>query len=357
MDNYTLAVIIPCWNCEPYIGEMLDGLLSQSFSDWKAFLIDDGCTDGTASVIEKYSARDTRIHYWLRNRDPKGAQTCRNIGFDLSVGAEYVVFFDADDLIATYCFEQRIRFMDMHQDLDFGVFMAKSFINDPWEVEHSLLFGFRYSDGVDDIQRLLRRTHPFVVWNNIYRRSALLRTGLTWDERLLSIQDSDFNLQAIVGGLTYEYCDDCQIDYYYRTWHNSECTSRKIFTDTHKQSHLFFIDKLYHSLSKEQVNKYKVEIDDYLFYFIDKSITDRYFISRLLRLNWLQQRPWFCLKVKLYCFLRRNNRSGKKWLFPTLYNYRRDYDIKYRECQKELLNRLIEPVKSLSIDTLASNDI
>lgn len=346
MDNYTLAVIIPCWNCESYIGEMLDGLLNQSFTDWKAFLVDDGCTDGSYSIINEYSSRDERIHYYLRDREPKGAQTCRNIGFDLSVGAEYVIFFDADDLIAPYCFKQRVQFMETRNNLDFGVFLGKSFVNDPKEVDRSLLFGFRFDDGVDDIQRLLRRTHPFVVWNNIYRRSALLRVRLTWDESLLSIQDSDFNLQAIVSGLTYDYCEDGQIDYYYRTWHSSECTSRKIFTDAHKKSHLYFINKLYHSLSQEQINKYRVDIDDYLFYFIEMFIDDRLFINKLLHLNWLRRRSWFCLKVRAYCFLKRHNRNGKRWLFPTLYNYRKEYDKKYREYRTELLNRLIEPVES-----------
>ena len=297
-------------------------------------------------IIKEYSLKDSRFHYYKRTRDPKGAQTCRNIGFDLSEGAEFVVFLDADDLIAPYCFEQRVRFMEMRKDLDFGVSMAKSFITSPQEGDHSVLFGFRYSDGVDDIQRLLRRTHPFVVCTNIYRRTSLLRAGLTWDERLLSIQDSDFNLQALLSGLSYDYNDNCQIDYFYRTWHSSGSTSRNIFTDAHKKSHLYFINKLYYSLSQEQVKKYGVDIDDYLFYFIERFIADRSFITNLLHLNWLRRRPSFSLKVKVYCFLKRNNRNGKKWLFPTLYDYRREYDQKYRAYQKELLKRLIGPVES-----------
>ena len=110
--DYTLAVVIPCWNCEQYIGALLDCLLSQTLLDWKAFLIDDWCEDGTAGIIKSYEAKDARIRYYKRDREPKGAQTCRNIGFGLTEGAKYVVFFDSDDLIAPYCFEQRVLAMD-----------------------------------------------------------------------------------------------------------------------------------------------------------------------------------------------------------------------------------------------------
>lgn len=62
-----LAVIIPCWNCEDYIGGMLDCLQKQTYSDWKAFIVDDGCTDGTAEIIKHYSANDVRIQKLFKN--------------------------------------------------------------------------------------------------------------------------------------------------------------------------------------------------------------------------------------------------------------------------------------------------
>ena len=341
MKEYTLAVIIPCWNCEFFIGKMLDGLLNQTLYDWKAFLVDDGSTDGTAAVVKEYSKKDARINYALRNRGPKGAQVCRNIGFELSEGAKYVVFFDADDLVAPYCFEQRTKFMDIHQDLDFGVFMAKSFMENPEEIDGSLLFGFRYNDGVDDMQRLLRRTHPFVVWDNIYRRESLIRSGLVWDEKILSLQDSDFNSQALIKGMKYDYDDNCRIDYFYRTWHSSDCTSRRIYTDAHKKSHVYLFDKIYNSLSKCQAEKYLNEIDDYLLFFINKYRDDRSFLSGFLQLNWVRCRPWFCLRIRIYSVLLRHNRNGKKWLFPTLSSFRKEYDLQYRAFQRDLLNKAI----------------
>ena len=173
----------------------------------------------------------------------------------------------------------------------------------------------------------------------------MIQANLKWDERLLSLQDSDFNIQAIQRGLRYDFDDNSRIDYFYRTWHNTGSTSRHIFSDAHKKSHLLFIEKLYHSLSKEQVKKYKIEIDDYLFYFIERFLNDQHFLSALLQLDGIRQRFLFCLKVRAYCMLKRNKRNGKKWLFPALYSYRREYDLQYREYQQVLLGKWINLIE------------
>lgn len=336
MSQYKVAIVIPCWNCEQYIGELLTSLQNQTFHQWEAFFVDDCSTDNTAFFIKQFSAHDTRFHYVLRPRLPKGAQTCRNVGFELSSNAEYVIFLDADDLIAPYCLEQRVSYMDSRPDLDFGVFMAKSFIERPLEINDSLLFGFKYP-AIDDLRRLLRRSHPFVVCTNIYRKASIDKSGIRWDEELLSLQDSDFNLQSFQKNLKYDYAENNRIDYFYRTWHSSESTSRKIASGAHKKSHLYFLNKLYYTLSPEKKTRYKLEIEDYILYFVEKFVCDRDFISRLLHSKWTRNRLWFRVKVRLYCVLKRNGRSGKRWLFPSLYSFRTKDDLEYRKYQDTLL--------------------
>lgn len=315
---------------------MIECLQRQTYQGWKAFLVDDHSTDNTVPIIQSFSVQDSRINLVIRDRPPKGAQTCRNIGFELSQGAEYVVFFDADDLVAPYCLEQRIRFMEMRPDLDFGVFLSKKFINNPDELRDVTLFGFRYA-GLSDLQRLLRRTHPFVIWSNIYRRSALIRAGIVWDERILSLQDSDFNMQSFKKQLNYDYDDDCRIDYYYRASGLVSHTYRKIGTSDHKESHLILLDKFYHSLSEKQKKECRFELDDYVLYFIEMFYKDSVFVSRILRLLWTKNRLWFRFRVRIYCLLKRMNRCGKKVLFPKLNSYRKIYDVEYRQYQKQLL--------------------
>ena len=336
MQKYKLAVIIPCWNCAEEIGAMLDSILVQTFNDWNVFCVDDQSTDDTLNVLQKYQKKDSRIHIYIRNRQPKGAQTCRNIGLDLSEGAEYVIWFDSDDIIAPYCFEQRVAFMDMHPDLDFSVFPAKSFSENIWEYKNSHLFGFRYA-GVDDLCRFLRRTLPWVGWTNIYKRSSLISYQLKWDENILSLQDSDFNIQSILKGLKYDYAKNARIDYFWRIQNTG--ITKKIFTNDHKRSHVYYFNKLCESLSEQQRTQYALELDDYLFFFIDRFYNDWKFVFSMIRVDGVKNRPIFQLRILLYCFL---HKRFKRVRFPHIVRYRVQYDKECSQYNRALLLSMLE---------------
>ena len=79
--SYKLAIIIPSWNSQNDIGRMLESIQSNTFIDYKVFVVDDLSTDHTVDVVKQYCQQDSLITLAIRNREPKGAQTCRNIGF------------------------------------------------------------------------------------------------------------------------------------------------------------------------------------------------------------------------------------------------------------------------------------
>ena len=330
MERYSLAVIIPCWNCEPYIGQMLDCLLNQTFSDWKAFLVDDGCTDGTTNIIKEYALKDARINYVLRNRGPKGAQTCRNIGFSLSEGAKYVVFFDADDLIAPYCLQQRVDYLEKHKELDFAIFPAKAFKDDIFD-ETNLVYGIRFID--DDLQAMLNWNLPMVVWNNIYRRQSLADFGLLWDERLLSLQDSDFNIQAIVKGLHYEYVDG-KVDYFYRIVDDG--VAKKIRTKQHYDSHVYLLNKTLNSVSNCS-KVYDFYLRNHVLLFMDLMKGENGHLTRITKLQWVRKHGWFRIKLlmlPLFGF------RGKKRLFSQETSYSRQLSKSWADFMKDNAQRL-----------------
>ena len=100
---------------------------AQTFIDWQAFIVDDGSEDQSEETIKSFEKADPRIHYVKRGTEPKGAQTCRNIGLRLAADSKYILFFDADDVFAPFCSQQRVHYMENHPDLDFAVFPARSF--------------------------------------------------------------------------------------------------------------------------------------------------------------------------------------------------------------------------------------
>lgn len=293
-NDYKLAVIIPCWKCANMVNETLDCILAQSFQDWKIFCIDDLSPDGTQSVLKEYSQKDSRIHFVIRNREPKGAQTCRNIGFELSEGAEYVIWFDSDDLIAPYCFEQRVSYMDKHPELDFGVFPAKIFKD---KITDNYGWGYGFPIFKDDLKAFLSWALPMVGWTNIYRRSSIIKANHHWDEHIMSMQDSDFNIHSILKGLKYDYAvkDHAQIDYYYRAVGG---LSKNI--PNHYESHLYLLNKITNNLSDSQKEKYYYELQLYYFNFANIFKKNSKCYKKFLQMPFIKSNKWFHLRLSLW---------------------------------------------------------
>ena len=249
----TLSIVMPDFNRPKELRTMLDSILANTFQNWELWAVDDGSEQETLSMLELYASQDERIHFIRRERLPKGAQTCRNIGMEQAKG-EYIVFFDSDDYIAPYCLEQRMRGILKCPDLDFMVFRSGVYGDgDIHWVPYEKCYGF--SIYRDDVAAFCARTLPFVVCNNIYRTQQLRAKGLSWDETLLSLQDGDFNLQVLLAGLHYGYAQALP-DYGYRIAGNNGSISKRITSTAHLNSHLYSVEKNYRTVQNKYGSKY-----------------------------------------------------------------------------------------------------
>jgi glycosyltransferase involved in cell wall biosynthesis len=89
-----LSVIIPVYNNENYINGCLDSLKNLKNVDWECIVVDDGSTDNSALLAEKYSEKDKRIRVFRIKND--GVSAARNFGIENSIG-DAVLFLDSDD--------------------------------------------------------------------------------------------------------------------------------------------------------------------------------------------------------------------------------------------------------------------
>ena len=88
---------MPVYNGGKYLEKALESVCAQSFADWECLVIDDCSTDDTASILNGFCAKDSRIHVY-RQETNKGVSAARNKGIQCAVG-EYIWFMDADDTI------------------------------------------------------------------------------------------------------------------------------------------------------------------------------------------------------------------------------------------------------------------
>lgn len=93
------SVLIPVYNREKYIRQAVESILSQTFTNFEVFAIDDGSTDGSAEILKSFG---NRIRFLQQSN--RGPEAARNAGAALAQG-EYLVFLDSDDFFFPYAFE------------------------------------------------------------------------------------------------------------------------------------------------------------------------------------------------------------------------------------------------------------
>ena len=121
MHSPLVSIIIPTYNRAHLIGETLDSVLAQTYRNWECIVVDDGSTDYTDELLEFYIEKDSRIQYCHRPKDRrKGANACRNYGFELSKG-EYVNWFDSDDLMTGNHIFELLKFLVKNKEIDMAI--------------------------------------------------------------------------------------------------------------------------------------------------------------------------------------------------------------------------------------------
>lgn len=250
-----LSVIIPCFNNGKLLSQLLDCCIEQTYSEWEVIVVDDGSVDDTVSIVNKYCNIDKRIRFLSRDRLPKGGDTCRNIGFDNARG-EYIIFFDADDLISNTCFENRVKELDNSENVDYISFPAKNF-TDEKKLPTYRTKGKTWGIGKvkDDLQSLLTANYSFAVWCNIYRTESLRKLNIRWDEKVYVYQDFDFMLQGILKGLKHSYTQSEEIDYFYRVVIGS--VSSNCVSDIKCASTVYLFDKTLKNLNDKNKKYFK----------------------------------------------------------------------------------------------------
>ena len=92
--NPEISVIIPMYNCEMFVRDVLDMFACQTFTDFEVICVIDGATDRTEEFVKEYCEKDRRFSYIYKQNNGAGAS--RNAGLNIARG-RYIVFSDAED--------------------------------------------------------------------------------------------------------------------------------------------------------------------------------------------------------------------------------------------------------------------
>ena len=109
-----ISVIVPVYNVEEYLEECLESIRQQTFTDIEVILVNDGSTDSSKEICERFCQADSRFK--LINQENQGQSVARNRGVKESVG-QFIMFVDSDDVINTNVLEVLLPYMKTDVDI------------------------------------------------------------------------------------------------------------------------------------------------------------------------------------------------------------------------------------------------
>ena len=110
-EDKKVCIIIPVYNAERYLGYSLNSVLSQTYTNWTAILVDDGSTDSSLEICRSYEAIDSRFR--VVSKPNGGVSSARNAGLALAEG-DYLEFLDSDDCLAQDALEKQVALATAH---------------------------------------------------------------------------------------------------------------------------------------------------------------------------------------------------------------------------------------------------
>jgi len=193
-----VSVIIPCYNSAKYLRECMDSILNQTLDEIEIICVDDGSTDETPYILEKYAHTDHRMT--ILRQENKFAGAARNLGMTRAKG-EYLIFLDSDDFFDLNML--KLAYSKAKEDCaDVLVFSAYFYDNDsgkltdaPWLLNTTYLPKYRPFSRKDIPQHIFSfvSTPP---WNKLFKRDYIMKTGLKF-QTTQRMNDAYFVMTAI----------------------------------------------------------------------------------------------------------------------------------------------------------------
>lgn len=205
----TFSIVVPAYNSKDYLEECIGSVLHQGFKDWQLVLIDDGSTDGTSAICDKYAELDSRIDaYHIKNSGPLAA---RSFGI-VNAEGRYVIPLDADDAIHPSTLAICAKIITMHQpDIVFmGITSHPDFSDD---TQHEMLNGTYVEDSFGNIKRYVCGGSFNNMCGRVFRREVLEDAV---SDRYMKFSEDWYQLLDVVKGSSAAFGCPRPL-YYYRT--------------------------------------------------------------------------------------------------------------------------------------------
>ena len=318
----TISIIIPCYNQQEFIDRCVASVLEQTFTTWECILINDGSTDRTGEIGQKWTEKDSRIK--LFNKENGGLSSARNAGMAKATGT-HILFLDSDDRLAD---KNSLRHLAEAIQPETEV-VAGNIYNEfaDGSLRKSTLNKFNPEITIFKKEEVLtayleEKISP-VAWNKIYQTTFIKNHCLQFEEGLLH-EDELWSLQVylnaenvvIVPEFTYKYYKD----------NLGSITANK--NEKNYNSHLFIMKKITEYAAdkpklKKVPRKLLVRLFEKQYYFLKSDAVIK------------NKKLWVKNYIKIRSIYRNSilNSYQKRFLYPAFIAY---YALRINNCDSAL---------------------
>lgn len=203
-----ITVIIPIYNVGAYVEATIESLLAQSYKNIEIILVDDGSTDGSGAICDKYAGIDKRIK--VIHKANGGVSSARNAGLEEAKG-EYVAFVDGDDIVSADYIKSLYEMLkendvDMSVQVYYNMFPAKK--------EKSVAENIDKVMSANEFMEFeILGGRDTSVYVKLYRLEIIQSYNVRFDENITNLEDMLFLFQYL-SRCNRVFYDTNQVNYY-----------------------------------------------------------------------------------------------------------------------------------------------
>lgn len=237
-NNVKFSFVIPVYNVEHYLAQCVNSILTQNYLNYEVILVDDGSTDSSGTLCDKFAQIDSRI--CVIHQENAGLSEARNTGIRNADG-EYILFVDSDDYIAPGILDKLNNTIIQNIGVDVVFLEAVKIypngktepMRDGYKIKS--ICGKTKDEVLKHITTLSK--FPGSAWAKAIRR-ALLDNTMLFTKNLLS-EDIDWSYRLFKTAEKYAYLPDTY--YYYRQAREGSITNK--ISEKNVESMLWIVEK------------------------------------------------------------------------------------------------------------------
>ncbi len=227
MRKKSVSVIIPCYNVDKYIEDSIKSVINQTQEDIEIICIDDGSSDNTSTILEKYDKQDARIK--LIKKKNEGVSIARNIGIKEANG-EYLMFLDSDDYIDKNMIKDMYH-KAKNRDIDivkcnrydvYPKYNRKIERKPVWEKE-IFISKENFKDNI--YMEILKRNRLCSMCMTMVKSSFIKENNMSFNETLKVDEDAVFSMELFTRAKTFLYIPK---PYYFYVKHGKGLSARGV---------------------------------------------------------------------------------------------------------------------------------